>query len=90
VSRAVGAVLTVIIVPVVTFSVLLVAWVGVKLLDPLATTMAPPASLDWFGPMLPYQFFALGIVGLVLVVFVWAWVRPILGDVRQDVRGPRP
>jgi hypothetical protein len=90
VSRAVDLVAAVIVVPVVTLSLVLVGWVGIQVLDPLATTMVPPASLGWFSPMLAYEFAAYGLVGLVLATMLWLWVRPILGDVRQDVRGPRP
>jgi len=65
-----------------------VSVVGVTLYEPIAATVdGPPASLGWPDVNIIF-FMALGLIGLVLVVFVWMWVAPIRRDVRQERQRP--
>jgi len=87
---AADTIIRIIIVPVLVATLSFIAWVGVKLFDPISTTIGgPPASLGWTTNEHFYTFMALGLIGLILVVLVWLWVSPIREDVRQDVAGGR-
>jgi len=81
VLRVIGGTMSLIV---ITF----VAVVGVTLYEPIAVQVGDtPAGLGW--PDVNILFFmALGLIGLVLVVFVWMWVAPIRNDVRQERRRP--
>lgn len=70
------------------FVIIFVSGVGITLIEPISKNLgSTPASLGW--PDVNFIFFmALGLIGLVIVVFIWLIVAPIRNDVRQEV-GPR-
>jgi hypothetical protein len=69
-------------------AVIAIGLVGVAVVGPIFSAVpSAPASLGW-GSLKGtfFEFFTLGIIGLIMVAFVWWWFSPIQSDVRQNER----
>jgi len=73
-------------------STILILFIGVQLVEPIYQQVpSAPASLGW-GDLKGtiWRFYAVVGIGIPLVVLLWWWAGPIISDVRQDQRPPRP
>ncbi|MFB6198928.1 MAG: hypothetical protein ABEI52_11790 [Halobacteriaceae archaeon] len=81
-----NTIIRIVVMPVVLLILMFVAWVGVKLFEPIDSALGVNAA-GW-TPVNFLFFMSLGLIGLVLVLFVWFWYAPIRNDVRQEQRRP--
>jgi len=64
-----------------------VAVFGLQFIEPIGGVLSTPASLGWANPLdVVIRMFALGAVGLLLVIIIWLVAAPIRNDRRQTFR----
>ena len=76
-----------IFVPVIFFTVGIIALLGWQLIEPFTVAFSAPSGLGWGDPGdTALRFTALAFAGLLLVIAAWGLFAPIRSDRRQQVR----
>jgi len=83
----IALIMRIIFVPVIFFTVGLIALLGWQVIEPFSMAFGTPDGLGWGDPSsTALRFTALGFAGLLLVIAAWGIFAPIQQDSRQQFR----
>lgn len=87
----VGSILRVLGALVALLVTIITSFVGVKLLDGLVANLRPPAaSLGWPEFSVVYEYAALALIGVSIVIILWMILARVRQDTRQELQPRRP